>query len=371
MLEAYCWPRSVDPGQAVGLHVSTDAAGFEVTVTRDGAEPLEVWRADGHRRSPRHARGRERERLRLAGRAGDPRRRLAQRVLRGDADARATSARRRSSWCGRGAASGRRSCSCSRRAPTTPTTTGADRPCTPVPRRSRCGARWRRGSSRSRSRTAARCSRTPTPRHGGSSSGPSHSVCRCGAAAPDGGTGNAPFAHWAERNGYRVDVAISTDLETEPGLLDGYRSFVCVGHDEYWSWGMREALDAHTRRRRQRGDLQRQHVLLAGPVRPRRRHDDVLQVPLRRGPGARHTRRPAPVRPVVGSADRLARDRARSGSRSPAAATRATGSACRAPRAPSRCSARSIGSSRGPICATATRSAWSTRSSRTRSTDAR
>ena len=27
-----------------------------------------------------------------------------------------------------------------------------------------------------------------------------------------------------------------------------------VGHDEYWSWGMREALDAHTARRRQRRD---------------------------------------------------------------------------------------------------------------------
>ena len=47
MLEAYCWPRSADPGQVVGLHVSTDAAGFDVTVTRDGAEPLEVWRGTG------------------------------------------------------------------------------------------------------------------------------------------------------------------------------------------------------------------------------------------------------------------------------------------------------------------------------------
>jgi hypothetical protein len=55
-----------------------------------------------------------------------------------------------------------------------------------------------------------------------------------------------PFAHWAERNGYRFDLAISTDLETEPGVLEGYRSFVCVGHDEYWSWGMRDMLDAHT-----------------------------------------------------------------------------------------------------------------------------
>ena len=29
-----------------------------------------------------------------------------------------------------------------------------------------------------------------------------------------------PFAHWAERNDYRFDVAISTDLETVPGLLE-------------------------------------------------------------------------------------------------------------------------------------------------------
>ena len=56
------------------------------------------------------------------------------------------------------------------------------------------------------------------------------------------------FLRWAERNGYGLDVAISTDLETVPGLLDGYRLFTCAGHDEYWSWGMREALDAHTAR---------------------------------------------------------------------------------------------------------------------------
>ena len=55
-----------------------------------------------------------------------------------------------------------------------------------------------------------------------------------------------PFVHWATANGYRLDVAISTDLEQHPEVLDGHRLFVCVGHDEYWSWGMRDALDAHT-----------------------------------------------------------------------------------------------------------------------------
>ena len=43
-----------------------------------------------------------------------------------------------------------------------------------------------------------------------------------------------------------VDVAISQDLERHPELLDGHRLFLCVGHDEYWSWGMRDALDAFT-----------------------------------------------------------------------------------------------------------------------------
>ena len=41
MLEAYCWPRSVAPGEPVGLHVSTDAGVFDITVTRDGAEQTE------------------------------------------------------------------------------------------------------------------------------------------------------------------------------------------------------------------------------------------------------------------------------------------------------------------------------------------
>jgi hypothetical protein len=55
-----------------------------------------------------------------------------------------------------------------------------------------------------------------------------------------------PFLRWAETNGYRFDVAISQDLEHRPEVLDGHRLFVCAGHDEYWSWGMRDTLDAFT-----------------------------------------------------------------------------------------------------------------------------
>jgi hypothetical protein len=51
------------------------------------------------------------------------------------------------------------------------------------------------------------------------------------------------FAVWAERNGYRVDMATQHDLHMIPDLLDRYRCAVIVGHDEYWSWEMRDAVD--------------------------------------------------------------------------------------------------------------------------------
>ena len=41
-----------------------------------------------------------------------------------------------------------------------------------------------------------------------------------------------------------MDVATSHDLEAHPEMLDGHRLWLHVGHDEYWSWGMRDALDA-------------------------------------------------------------------------------------------------------------------------------
>ncbi len=54
------------------------------------------------------------------------------------------------------------------------------------------------------------------------------------------------FLRWAEANGYAVDVVTGPDLETVPELLDGTRLYLSVGHDEYWTWSMRDALDAHT-----------------------------------------------------------------------------------------------------------------------------
>lgn len=51
------------------------------------------------------------------------------------------------------------------------------------------------------------------------------------------------FVAWASRNGYKIDFAINRDLEENPALLNHYRLMVSVGHDEYWSWGMRDAVD--------------------------------------------------------------------------------------------------------------------------------
>ncbi len=55
-----------------------------------------------------------------------------------------------------------------------------------------------------------------------------------------------PMLRWAEANGFRVDVAVSQDLEQHPEVLDRPRLYLSAGHDEYWSWGMRDALDAFT-----------------------------------------------------------------------------------------------------------------------------
>ncbi len=56
------------------------------------------------------------------------------------------------------------------------------------------------------------------------------------------------FARWAEREGYTVDVAVNADLELHPEVCDGQRLVLSVGHDEYWSWGMRDTLEAFVAR---------------------------------------------------------------------------------------------------------------------------
>ncbi len=53
------------------------------------------------------------------------------------------------------------------------------------------------------------------------------------------------FFRWAERQGYAIDLVSQDELHFRPDLLDGYDCVVCVGHDEYWTWEMRDAIDAY------------------------------------------------------------------------------------------------------------------------------
>ena len=52
------------------------------------------------------------------------------------------------------------------------------------------------------------------------------------------------FAVWAETEGIALDYATNTDLENVDGLLDGYALYLSVGHDEYWTSGMRDAVES-------------------------------------------------------------------------------------------------------------------------------
>ena len=53
-----------------------------------------------------------------------------------------------------------------------------------------------------------------------------------------------PFALWCQAQGIALDFATQHDLHRGPGLLAGYDRALIVGHDEYWTWDMRDHLDA-------------------------------------------------------------------------------------------------------------------------------
>jgi hypothetical protein len=56
------------------------------------------------------------------------------------------------------------------------------------------------------------------------------------------------FFRWAERAGFAVDLASQHELQFNPEILEGYSCVVFVGHDEYWTWEMRDAIDAYVER---------------------------------------------------------------------------------------------------------------------------
>ena len=56
-------------------------------------------------------------------------------------------------------------------------------------------------------------------------------------------TWDLPFLRWAEQAGYEIDCCANLDLERHPEMLKDYRLVLSVGHDEYWSAGMRDSLE--------------------------------------------------------------------------------------------------------------------------------
>jgi len=52
-----------------------------------------------------------------------------------------------------------------------------------------------------------------------------------------------PFALWCEAQGIGFDVTTQHDLHANPQALAGYDRALIVGHDEYWTWEMRDHLE--------------------------------------------------------------------------------------------------------------------------------
>ena len=56
------------------------------------------------------------------------------------------------------------------------------------------------------------------------------------------------MARWLRRTGADVDYCSNLDLHLDPTALSGYRLLVVSGHDEYWTWEMRDAVEGFTAR---------------------------------------------------------------------------------------------------------------------------
>lgn len=243
-LDAYCWPPSVARGEPTALHVSTDSGVFDVEVAREGSQREVFWRAErvraGDHPTPEDASangcdwpsaieipvGDWRSGYYAVTLTAGDERHHAFLVVRPDPSDPApialvlstTTWHAYNDWGGPSLYTGGTRVSFRR-----PFALGflvkpepIGRMMQPEPDREAMGfRRWARA-------------------HGVSD--------WCGGAGWF--TYERTFARWAERNGFRVDVATGPDLEQHPHVLEGARLFVSAGHDEYWTWGMRDTVDA-------------------------------------------------------------------------------------------------------------------------------
>lgn len=55
---------------------------------------------------------------------------------------------------------------------------------------------------------------------------------------------DAPFIRWLARNGYAAEFCTGLDLDETEGIPDHYRVVLSAGHDEYWSEPERDAVES-------------------------------------------------------------------------------------------------------------------------------
>jgi hypothetical protein len=61
---------------------------------------------------------------------------------------------------------------------------------------------------------------------------------------------DARFIRWLLAQGYAPEFCTDFDVHEDPGLLERHRLLISVGHDEYWSEPMRDAVERHVARGR-------------------------------------------------------------------------------------------------------------------------
>src|SRR3954453_192029 len=52
------------------------------------------------------------------------------------------------------------------------------------------------------------------------------------------------MVRWLEKNGYDVSYFTDVDSDRNGALIKNHKTFMSVGHDEYWSGGQRTAVEA-------------------------------------------------------------------------------------------------------------------------------
>lgn len=70
---------------------------------------------------------------------------------------------------------------------------------------------------------------------------------RPGGGSREAGDWELPFYRWLAACGYAADYCSGIDLHTGAAAVERYRLLVSAGHDEYWTWEMRDAVEAFIR----------------------------------------------------------------------------------------------------------------------------